>query len=76
MFTDLLYRGSQQSCNNTAWKGKHASGSQYLVPESLSVQGDDDHGGVGEEALVVERQIFSFPRHIQHVPTSHRDIKS
>lgn len=32
----------------------YVSGSQYLVPESLSVQGDDDHGRVGEEALVVE----------------------
>lgn len=26
----------------------------YLVPDSLSVQGDDDHGRVGQEALVVE----------------------
>lgn len=29
-------------------------GGQYLVPESLSVQSDNDHGRVGEEALVVE----------------------
>lgn len=40
----------------------------YLVPLSFSVQSDDDHGGVGEEALAVKRQIFPFPRHIQHVP--------
>lgn len=30
------------------------SGAQYLIPESLPVQSDDDHGRVGEEALVVE----------------------
>lgn len=42
----------------------------YLVPDPLSVQGDDDHGGVGEEALAVERQVFPLPRHIKHVPTS------
>lgn len=40
----------------------------YLVPLSFSVQSDDDHGRVGEEALAVKRQIFPFPRHIQHVP--------
>lgn len=42
----------------------------YLVPDPLSVQGDDDHGRVGEEALAVERQVFPLPRHVKHVPTS------
>lgn len=28
--------------------------SRYLVPKSFLVQGDDDHGRVGEEAPVVE----------------------
>lgn len=43
----------------------------YLVPEPLPVQSDDDHGGVGEEALAVERQISPFPRHVHHVPATH-----
>ena len=46
--------------------------SSYLVPESLPVQGDDDHGGVGQEALVVEGQVSPLPRHVQHVPAAQR----
>lgn len=47
----------------------------YLVPESFSVQGDDDHGRVGEEAPIVEGQVFPLPRHIQHVPAANRSEK-
>lgn len=43
-------------------------GARYLVPEPFPIQSDDDHGRVGEEALVVERQISPLPRHVQHVP--------
>ena len=39
----------------------------YLVPESLPVQGDEDHGGVGEEALAVEGQVLLLPGDVQHV---------
>lgn len=49
-----------------------ALGFLYLVPESLSVQSDYDHGRVCEEALVVKGQIPALPRHIQHVPIGHR----
>lgn len=49
---------------------------KYLVPESLPVQGHDDHGRVGEEALVVEGQVFPLPRHIQHVSTEQQGAKS
>lgn len=50
------------------------SGAQYLVPESLPIQSNDDHGRIREEALVIEWQVFPFPRHIQHVPANHKNF--
>lgn len=50
--------------------------SQYLVPDSVPVQRNDNHRRVWEEALVVERQISSLPSHIQHVSNPNRNINS
>lgn len=49
---------------------------KYLVPESLPVQGHNDHRRVRQEALVVEGQVFPLPRHIQHVPVEEPGTKS
>lgn len=46
----------------------------YLVPESLPVQGNEDHGGVSEEALAVEGQVLLLPGHVQHMSAAGQHI--
>ena len=38
-----------------------------LVPLPLSVQSDDDHGGVDQVSIAVEREVVVLPAHAQHV---------
>lgn len=40
----------------------------HLVPLSLSVQCDDDHGWVHQVTITVEGEVIIFPGYIQHVP--------
>lgn len=69
---DRVSSPSARFCEDVNQSRNHVK-KNYLVPDSVSVQGDDDHGRVGQEALVVEGQVLPLPRHIQHVPTSQRN---
>ena len=40
----------------------------YLVPLSLPVQRDDDHGGVHQVTVGIKGEVVMLPRHVQHMP--------
>ena len=44
----------------------------HLVPLSLSVQGDDDHGRIHQVTVTVEGEVIVFPGDVQHVPADGR----
>lgn len=48
------------------WAGRRCR--TDLVPLTLPVQSDDDHGWVDQVAVTVEGEVVVFPAHIQHVP--------
>lgn len=47
--------------------GEDATPATHLVPQSLSVQSDDDHGRVHQVTVAVEGEVVVLPRDVQHV---------
>lgn len=47
----------------------------YLVPLSLSVQSNDNHGWVHQIAITVEGEVIVLPCYIQHVSEGRKQRK-
>lgn len=47
----------------------------HLVPLSLSVQRDYDHGWIHQVTVTVKGEVVVFPGYIQHVPAEQQNTR-